>query len=192
MPKALNIITGDTFANLTVLKEVARHKRSNKRQFLCRCICGQEKIIGLGVLRDGTTKSCGCLRLGLLNNRNKGKRKPREGFIENHSAWDKVFRYIKRNAEHRGKLFTLTFKDIIELCQRPCSYCGNPHSNYQKGTKYQKIYFNGLDRVDNTKGYTKSNVVPCCKYCNRAKGDMTLQDFKKWIQSVSKRMEERS
>lgn len=27
-----------------------------------------------------------------------------------------------------------------------------------------------VDRLDNTKGYLKSNVVACCRICNRIKG----------------------
>jgi hypothetical protein len=29
----------------------------------------------------------------------------------------------------------------------------------------------GCDRIDNSKGHTKANVVPCCKDCNFARGD---------------------
>ena len=29
----------------------------------------------------------------------------------------------------------------------------------------------GLDRVDNNKGYTNANIVPCCGECNRLKSD---------------------
>ena len=32
------------------------------RQFLCRCDCGNEKVVRLCYLRRGTTKACGCLR----------------------------------------------------------------------------------------------------------------------------------
>jgi hypothetical protein len=37
--------------------------------------------------------------------------------------------------------------------------------------------YNGLDRVDRSKGHTSDNVVSCCWDCNRAKGDMTKEDF---------------
>lgn len=51
-------LTGHKYGYLTVVKEVDR--RDNRRMWLCKCICGKEKIIRMGSLRDGNTKSCGC------------------------------------------------------------------------------------------------------------------------------------
>lgn len=55
----LNII-GDRYGRLTVIKEV--EPKAKKRYFLCKCDCGQEKEIYMNSLRNGTTKSCGCLK----------------------------------------------------------------------------------------------------------------------------------
>jgi hypothetical protein len=41
----------------------------------------------------------------------------------------------------------------------PCYYC--------KSQKENEV--NGIDRVDNSKGYTKDNCVSCCQFCNRMK-----------------------
>lgn len=46
--------------------------------------------------------------------------------------------------------------------------------------------YNGLDRVDSNKGYLKENVVPCCEICNKAKRDLSLCQFKKWINRLIK------
>ena len=37
--------------------------------------------------------------------------------------------------------------------------------------------YNGLDRVDNNKGYFEDNVVPCCGVCNKMKGTMKQEEF---------------
>lgn len=50
---------GKKFGKLTVLKEV--EESSNHRMFLCKCECGNEKIIRGAHLSSGETKSCGCL-----------------------------------------------------------------------------------------------------------------------------------
>ncbi len=54
-----------------------------------------------------------------------------------------------------------------------CFYCGLkpqfPHTR------------NGIDRVDSSKGYTEDNCVSCCKFCNYAKNDYTLEIFKDWV-----------
>jgi hypothetical protein len=58
----------------------------------------------------------------------------------------------------------LEFKNITS---KSCYYCGKEGPN-------------GIDRVDNTVGYTKENCVSCCKHCNYVKGDLSLEDFKTW------------
>ena len=43
---------------------------------------------------------------------------------------------------------------------------------------------NGIDRFDNTIGYELHNCVPCCGFCNFAKGKHTYQEFKNWIKDL--------
>lgn len=51
-------LTGQRYGRLIVLKEVEKEGRG--RHFLCRCDCGNEKVIRMNQLRTGKTKSCGC------------------------------------------------------------------------------------------------------------------------------------
>lgn len=48
---------------------------------------------------------------------------------------------------------------------------------------------NGIDRVDNDKGYVPGNVSPCCWVCNIAKGTMSLDEWaemvKLWSESIN-------
>ena len=46
------------------------------------------------------------------------------------------------------------------------------------------FYYNGVDRVDNQKGYTVNIIVPCCKRCNVANSDLTLEEFYSWVQEI--------
>lgn len=48
------------------------------------------------------------------------------------------------------------------------------------------IVYNGIDRKNNFKGYTKSNCVTCCAICNRAKYNLSEEDYKKWITNLIK------
>lgn len=53
----------------------------------------------------------------------------------------------------------LTIDWMIEnILTKPCVYCGD-------------TYRVGCDRIDNTKGHTKDNVVPCCIECNTARNN---------------------
>lgn len=37
--------------------------------------------------------------------------------------------------------------------------------------------YNGIDRVNNAKGYVTGNVVSCCKNCNLMKKNMSADAF---------------
>jgi hypothetical protein len=63
-------ITGQRFGKLTAIKE--HHQGIQGRwHWLCKCDCGN-KVIILGInLRNGNTKSCGCLKSEITAKRNK-------------------------------------------------------------------------------------------------------------------------
>ena len=67
--------------------------------------------------------------------------------------------FQRSSIEKRNKEVSLTKEEYFELIKKPCSYC-----NY-----YNEDEINGIDRVDNTKGYILENCIPCCKHCNRMK-----------------------
>lgn len=66
MPKAMDL-TGDRFGRWIVLERVPEGK---KTKYLCRCVCGTEKLVAHGDLRSGKSKSCGCLKRDLTIRRN--------------------------------------------------------------------------------------------------------------------------
>jgi len=41
--------------------------------------------------------------------------------------------------------------------------------------------YNGIDRLDSSKGHVIDNVVPCCKWCNYAKRERSYKDFLDWV-----------
>lgn len=45
-------------ARLTIIADAGPIDR--KRQVLCRCDCGTEKVIRLDLMQSGRVKSCGC------------------------------------------------------------------------------------------------------------------------------------
>lgn len=53
-------LTGQRFSRLTVLCRAANNKK--QPAWLCRCECGETKVVQGGNLRGGAVKSCGCLR----------------------------------------------------------------------------------------------------------------------------------
>ena len=64
-------LTGQKFGRLTVIKRI-ENKRIGSRQivqYACLCECGQEVKVTADHLRNGDTKSCGCLQKELAKKR---------------------------------------------------------------------------------------------------------------------------
>lgn len=76
-----------------------------------------------------------------------------------------VYKDYKRGARKRGLKFFLTFKKYLEISSLPCSYCGR-----------QEVR-NGIDRKDNSSGYTLENSGPCCSKCNLMKRNYSVKEF---------------
>lgn len=74
MGKAIDL-TGKKFGRLTVIKRIGRDKYYHST-WLCKCECGKEKICNGKYLKEGKTKSCGCLYKETVKKngkKNKGK-----------------------------------------------------------------------------------------------------------------------
>jgi hypothetical protein len=94
----------------------------------------------------------------------------------------------------------LTLEEFYVLSQKKCFYCNCDLSNSfckfsrhsaKKTKELGKFIYNGLDRVDSNLPHNKDNVVPCCKYCNFAKSDLSLEEFYTWakrLQEYQKRI----
>jgi hypothetical protein len=65
-------ITGKRFDRWFVLERAGRRRK----RWLCRCICGAERAVHGSRLRNGTSRSCGCLRRRHGHSGNGKKRKP--------------------------------------------------------------------------------------------------------------------
>lgn len=55
-------LTGLSFGRLVVIDEHKRKRANGSVCWNCKCRCGNKIIAGSGHLREGSVKSCGCLR----------------------------------------------------------------------------------------------------------------------------------
>lgn len=72
----------------------------------------------------------------------------------------------------------LTQEEVAELMLSNCIYC-NFSPNLITGK------FNGIDRYLNDIGYLQSNSVSACHYCNSAKKQLTIDEFRAWITRIT-------
>jgi hypothetical protein len=66
-------------------------------------------------------------------------------------------------AKRKNLPFDITYEDYETTVKNTCYYCNEMN---EKG-------FNGLDRTNQTLGYTIDNCVSCCSQCNYMKGSMS-------------------
>lgn len=97
---------------------------------------------------------------------------------------NKIYAEYRNQAKKRGYAFELSIEKFVELTSQDCHYCGaepQPRPLCQT-ERYNGAYvLNGLDRIDNTQGYTTDNVLTCCRQCNWAKGTASYDDFIAWL-----------
>jgi hypothetical protein len=88
-----------------------------------------------------------------------------------------VLRNYKRRARQHGLAWSLTSEEFFVLTARPCEYCDSPPQQVHQAHYSSEHRYNGLDRIDNGRGYLVDNVVPCCFVCNQMKGTMAQDAF---------------
>lgn len=172
-------LTGQKYHRLTVLE--AASAINGRSAWRCQCDCGTIKVIKTDDLRSGDTKSCGCW--------NQEQRSLR---AEN--MYSKCVKYspVETSARRvwRNRYKEMIFEDFYILSQNNCYYCGEFPSNNQNSADHRSsqkmkdegdFTYNGLDRLDNNKPHSKENCVACCKYCNFAKRERTVEEFKEWL-----------
>lgn len=153
---------------------------------VCRCTCGKKYAAKHPChLRNGLVRSCGCLSRELARARRLGK--PAQNQLPHgEAALRLAWRTYRLHAKRKQREFRLTQAEFTALVYKNCEYCGQPPEQRKAYGRYNGApKMNGVDRVNSRKGYTKSNCVACCKQCNRAKSNLTVSAFKKWIKRVS-------
>lgn len=104
--------------------------------------------------------------------RNHPEKLKLDGFIYRQKLEGR-FSSVKNSAKRRNYPFELTPEEYRSIVSKSCTYCGEDE---------KKI---GVDRVDNTKGYTKENSTSCCTTCNMMKKTMTLEDFLTHVKKIA-------
>jgi len=181
MTKNVAYTIGRKFGMLTLIKELEKTRTPrgvSTRNFLAQCECGTIKKYRANSITR-CLKSCGCLRT-------KFNEPGKVGF-------NQVYRIYKRNAKLRNLDFKLSKDDVKILTKENCYYCNSEPTNKSstrnlaadQENQIRGLYiYNGIDRLDNNRGYEPYNVVSCCRKCNQAKMDMEFTEFLNHIQKI--------
>lgn len=86
----------------------------------------------------------------------------------------RVYSFYKNNCQKRGRGFQIDLDLFKETINKNCHYCNKRPSNTVRGRgphSHTSMRYSGIDRKDNSRGYTPDNCVPCCHECNEIKSD---------------------
>lgn len=114
---------------------------------------------------------------------NKSKRLRTKG----ESGLNNLFRTYKENARKRNYEFSLSKEEFKELTQQNCHYCSvEPKQIKANNSKdeWSTYIYNGIDRKNNSIGYTLDNCVSCCGNCNQMKMDSDYEVFLSKIELI--------
>lgn len=168
--------TGARYGRLVVLAKA--NLVGGGARWHCVCDCGVETVVRGQGLRAGGSRSCGkCVKRGPAS-------------LElDESSFRVVYNGYKHRAKRKNLEFSVDRSEFRALTTMSCHYCGAKASNEavrkRAGTSVAAYAYNGVDRVDSSLGYTKGNMVPCCKTCNIAKSDMPQGEFLAWIERLT-------
>lgn len=82
------------------------------------------------------------------------------------------YKIYKFRAKSKGLAFDISKQEFDAMTRQTCVYCGKLDQ------------YNGIDRVDNNKGYVPGNMVTCCQLCNVFKKDFTTMEFLSHCKSI--------
>lgn len=179
--KSLEDLTGQSFHNLTVIKDSGQRTRTRfhngERYWECLCKCGNTTLVTTSGVKFKKVKSCGCL------NRMVGKQ---------HHSWKgyeeisgDYHRNLLVNASCRGFSFDVTLEYLWNLYVRQNRKCalsgveigfGYGDSNRER----RKTKTASLDRIDSLLGYTIGNLQWIHKDLNPMKRNLSDENFIEW------------
>lgn len=187
--RGLQVQVGQTFGRLTVLEIV--QPDTGRRSYSCTCICGNSIECRSETLR-GARPSCGCWHSDWASE--TFSKAPGE------ISYGRLYTSCRTGARSRGIEFSLSREEHREIIIQDCYYCGAPPAPFnayvkKDGTISRRfkpkdvnrawVKANGVDRYDNSKGYTRDNCVPCCSFCNHAKRDHSAEEFLALIAQIA-------
>jgi hypothetical protein len=191
MANVINLL-GLKFGRLIVISK--NEIKGNRRQvkWNCECDCGNKHTVTGESLRSGKSKSCGCLLKEARHVKNKNSDREKAMLLLIYSPLKKRHKNKFKNENY------IDFELFKKLSLSNCFYCNTEPLNTQSDIRYETrggkkekliitdfvLKYNGIDRIDSSKGYELNNVVPCCKNCNSAKMELSINDFKNQIKKI--------
>ncbi len=169
-------LSGQKFNKVTMVRVNGR-SAGKHLTYLCTCECGSEFTTEGYKVKQGHTKSCGCLqKQAAVRNFVLASNKVRIPSRKLAGLHGVLSRY-RKDANTRKLSWSLNHEKACEMLLKNCYYCGCPPMNSYTNKSGAAVVYNGIDRKDNEMGYEEDNVVTCCRICNLGKRNLPFETF---------------
>lgn len=163
---------GARYGRWLVIQPATANKYCQK-QWICRCDCGNERVIAQGDLRRGTSRSCGCLKLELSAVRMRRQNFkhgdcPETGVTAEYNAWHSMLQRCYNAASENYHRYGGRGISVYELWKH--SYAA---FLAHVGRRPSPLY--SLERINNNGNYEPGNVrwatatEQCRNKCNNVR-----------------------
>lgn len=172
-------LVGQVFGKLVVVgKTSARKRQAVVWELMCEC--GTLCYSTSSSLKRGWKKSCGCIRRALMTEKpirlKHGKAK-----TPLYLLWTSA----SHRAKAKGMEFSIDFEDLV--VPDVCPVLGIPLQHSQGKHKDGSP---SLDRLDNSKGYTKENTWIISRRANVLKNDASLEELELIVKALKAKLQE--
>lgn len=140
-------LTGEKHGNLTVLERAKNRKKTT--MWKCMCECGKLTVVSSGNLRNGITKSCGC-----LSRRKSAERATKHGagYEPWYGQWKAMIRRMTNPKDDAYAHYVLAKNLTIDD-----NFIVDPWAFYEEIGEFPGKGYT-IDRIDNEEGYIKGNL----------------------------------
>jgi len=169
---------GDRHGFLEIIEIISQNNQGSHVKLNCYCHnCGMTKI--MNSINIKKRNSCGCCQRISDTWANVGPKTKPWQLPEGQSAKNELFYQYKRSAKKRNLDWNLTEEQFFDIVTGNCYYCDSSLDNTKRGQGKTSgdFKYTGIDRFNNSIGYTKDNCVACCWMCNNMKSSYTNIEF---------------
>jgi 5-methylcytosine-specific restriction endonuclease McrA len=191
MGRKTSVAVGDRFADgmLEVVEVYPSGKSGVHTRYMIKCeYCDSKKEMNHQILKKAN--SCGCQKHNIKTWKHVGTYTKPWQLEKGVAARNSLEYQYKRGAASRGLSYTLTTEQFDAIVVGMCNYCGDSLTGTSKGQGKTSgdFAYTGIDRVDNSKGYTADNVITCCWKCNNMKGKLGVDEFTEHVKKIHKHL----
>lgn len=146
-------MSGKIFGRLAVLHRTDNDPISGHARWVCQCDCGKTTVCNGALLRNGSTKSCGCLKTEFRVMVNKS----RKTHGQSKKTLYKIWCGMKARCQNKNNP---NYKNYggrgINVCERWQTF-----ENFASDVGARPTMSHSIDRIDNNSGYHCGHCEEC-------------------------------